>query len=80
MLESVTKAESPYPTTAAYTFEFTRGMFVNAIMGDNISPRFADVVSVSVNGEEFTGAEFIQTADEHIMPKFESLTITRATT
>ena len=80
MLESVTKAESPYPTTAAYTFEFTRGMFVNAIMGDNISPRFADVVSVSVNGEEFTGAAFIQTADEHIMPKFESLTITRATT
>lgn len=79
MLESVTKAESPFPTTAAYTWEFTRGMFVNAIMGDNISPRFADVVSVRVNGEDFTGATYEQTAEGHIMPRFESLTITRAT-
>lgn len=80
MLESVTLAGSAYPTTAAYTFEFTRAMFINAIMGDNISPRFLDVESVEVNGDPFTAAEYVQTATSHIMPKFESLTLTRSGT
>lgn len=80
MLESVTKAESQFPTEAAYTFEFTRGMFVNAIMGDNLNPRFLDVETVKVNGEIFTGAIYTQTAAEHTMPKFEVLTLRRSET
>ena len=80
MLESVTQAGSAYPTQAAYTFEFTRAMFINAIMGDNLNPRFLDVETVKVNGEIFTGAIYTQTAAEHTMPKFESLTLRRSET
>lgn len=79
MLASVTRAESEYPTSGEYTFEFTRSRFVNAIMGDNISPRFAEVVSITVNGVEFAGVSHEQKANEHIMPRYESLTIMRAT-
>ena len=78
MIESITQVGSAYPTTASYTFEFTRAMFINAIMGDNVNPRFVDVEVVRVNGEAFTEARYVQTAEEHVMPKFESLTLTRS--
>jgi uncharacterized phage protein gp47/JayE len=78
MLACITQAESAYPTGTAYTFEFTRSMFVNAIMGDNTNPRFSDVISIIINGETFTGASYEQTAKVHIMPRFESLTLIRS--
>jgi hypothetical protein len=78
MLACITQAESAYPTGTAYTFEFTRSMFVNAIMGDNTNPRFSDVISIIINGETFTGASYEQTAKAHIMPRFESLTLIRS--
>lgn len=78
MLASVTLANSAFPTAAQYTFEFTRAMLINAIMGDAINQRFLDVEEITVNGNDFETASYPQTAAEHIMPKFGSLTLTRS--
>lgn len=78
MLASVTQADSAFPTAADYTFEFTKAMLINAIMGDAINQRFLDVEEITVNGEAFEFASYPQTAPEHIMPRFGSLTLTRS--
>ncbi|MBQ8036905.1 MAG: baseplate J/gp47 family protein [Proteobacteria bacterium] len=78
MLASVTQADSAFPTAADYTFEFTKAMLINAIMGDAINQRFLDVEEITVNGEAFEFASYPQTATEQIMPRFSSLTLTRS--
>lgn len=77
MLASVTQADSGYPTAAQYTFECTAAMLINAIMGDARNPRFLDATNIRVNGEPFAYASRRQTAHEHVMPRFHSLTLTR---
>jgi uncharacterized phage protein gp47/JayE len=79
MLASVTKTGDSFPTVAAYTFEFTRAMMINAIMGDAINQRFLDVTTVTVNGVLFYNASYPQTATAHVIPRFGSLSLRRAT-
>lgn len=80
MLASVTQQGDNFPTGEDYTFILTRSMMINAIMGDNINPRFAEVTEITVNGTEFTTLTASQTATTHIMPRFAMLTLTRITT
>ena len=77
MLASVTKAEDGYPTTEQYTFNITRLILATAIIKDSINRRFEDVVTLKINGIEFVSASHTQTATQHIMPKFGSLTLTK---
>lgn len=76
-LNSLTQSASPFPTAAAYTFEFTRAMVINAIMGDTLNPRFNDADEIMVNGEAFAAAIYQQTGENHVLPRFKSLVLSK---
>lgn len=74
-INSLTTADSNFPTPSQYSFDFTRSMVINAIMGDAINPRFRDVIELKINGIDFSAVFYVQTAEEHILPRFKSLAL-----
>ena len=70
---ALTKATSDFPPLDGLKFNVSTSLIANAIQGEAINPRFADVTNIMVDGATFGGVNWSQLASEHKLARMAAL-------